>query len=563
MSFAIGENVGPYRILEKLGQGGMATVFKAYHAALDRYVAMKVLHPAFMQDPNFIARFEREAKVVARLEHPHIVPIYDYAEHNGQPYLVMKYIEGQTLKARLNQRPLSKQEAVEVAEAVGGALGYAHQQGVLHRDIKPSNVLLGKDGSIYLADFGLARIAQAGESTLSKDVMLGTPQYISPEQAQGLKELDEGTDIYSMGVVLYELVVGRVPFNADTPFSIIHDHIYADLPVPSVVNPSVPKNVERLLLKALSKERRDRFESVEQLIRAFHVAVYEGEAAEIPGMDAAETRAATPEVIHQDLQPESVRISAGVGPGAQPKPRRRWPWVLGGIGLTCLCLVGFIIVAGNRNGEAMRTPQDQAPIAEALKKPPVGEAVEDLPSLDNVKDPQAHFERAKRLEGSDRPILAAQAYFKAGELFLNDKRYAEAVESYIRSMELGGLDIERPERAGEDFTEALYFAAAEIPIYAQLERLEKLSPDGFDRSIFLARTELFHGELETARRIITQFVEANPNHPLAMSVLAEVYLRAGEDEKAQSMISMGLENRRALSPWLSEHLNALQLQVNL
>ncbi|MBF8257475.1 MAG: Serine/threonine protein kinase [Anaerolineales bacterium] len=223
MTFAVGENVGPYRIIEQLGQGGMATVHKAYHAALDRYVAIKVLHPAFLQDPNFLKRFQREAKAVARLEHPNIVPVYDFAEHAGQPYLVMKYIEGDTLKARLRSGRLSKEEGLHIVEAAGSALSYAHQRTILHRDIKPSNILISPDGSIYLADFGLARMGEAGESTLSADMMLGTPQYISPEQARGEKNLDAGTDIYSFGVVLYEMVVGRVPFNADTPFSIIHD----------------------------------------------------------------------------------------------------------------------------------------------------------------------------------------------------------------------------------------------------------------------------------------------------------------------------------------------------
>src|ERR1700690_334744 len=218
MSFNVGENVGPYRITEQLGQGGMATVYKAYHAALDRYVALKALHPAFGEDPNFQAPFQREARLVAKLEHPHIVPIYDYAEDEGRPYLVMKYIEGDTLKARLMKGPLSSKEITNVVESVGSALAYAHKQGILHRDIKPSNVLIGTDGQMYLADFGLARIAQAAESTLSSDMIMGTPQYISPEQAMGEKNLDEGTDIYSFGVMLYEMVVGRVPFNADTPF---------------------------------------------------------------------------------------------------------------------------------------------------------------------------------------------------------------------------------------------------------------------------------------------------------------------------------------------------------
>src|SRR5512140_1060798 len=269
MSFNVGENVGPYRIVQQLGQGGMATVYKAFHAALERYVALKVLHPAFGQDSNFQARFQREARLVAKLEHPHIVPIYDYAEHEGRPYLVMKYIEGDTLKARLQKGPLTSAEILNVVESVGSALAYAHKQGILHRDIKPSNVLIGVDGILWLADFGLARIAQAAESTLSSDMIMGTPQYISPEQAMGDKKLDEGTDIYSFGVMLYELVVGQVPFNADTPFSIIHDHIYSPLPMPRAINPKVPEPVERVLLKALAKERSGRYADVDALVNAF------------------------------------------------------------------------------------------------------------------------------------------------------------------------------------------------------------------------------------------------------------------------------------------------------
>jgi len=272
MSFNIGENVGPYRIIEQLGQGGMASVYKAYHASLDRYVALKVLHPAFHQDQTFKARFQREAQVVARLEHPNIVPIYDYSEYESRPFLVMKYIEGDTLKARLNQSPLTSEEIEHVVNSVGSALAYAHKQGILHRDVKPSNVMIAKDGTMYLADFGLARIAETDESTLSSDSIMGTPQYISPEQAMGKKDLDASTDIYSFGVMLYEMVVGQVPFSANTPFSIIHDHIYTPLPLPMKVNPSVPESVQRVLLKALAKDRLDRYTSIEELMSAFKEA---------------------------------------------------------------------------------------------------------------------------------------------------------------------------------------------------------------------------------------------------------------------------------------------------
>ncbi|HIQ01687.1 MAG TPA: serine/threonine protein kinase, partial [Anaerolineales bacterium] len=282
MPFATGENVGPYRIVEKLGQGGMATVFKAYHPALDRYVAIKVLHPAFREDPNFLTRFQREARIVAKLDHPNIVPIYDFSEHRGHPYLVMRFIEGQTLKTRLQDTPISLEEVQRVVEAVGDALAYAHRQGILHRDIKPSNIILAPEGQIYLTDFGLARMADVGESTLSRDMMVGTPQYISPEQAKGETRLDARTDIYSLGVVLYELLVGRVPFQADTPYAVIHNHIFTPLPLPRDLKPELPEPLERMLLKALAKDPDDRFQTVEEMIGAFQAALGPAPAPPLP-----------------------------------------------------------------------------------------------------------------------------------------------------------------------------------------------------------------------------------------------------------------------------------------
>jgi serine/threonine protein kinase len=342
MPFAEGENVGPYRIMEQLGQGGMATVYKAYHAALDRYVALKVLHPAFLEDQTFTARFQREARVVAKLEHPNIVPVYDFAEHETRPYLVMKYIEGEMLKARLSRGALSAVEITQVVDSVGSALAYAHKQGILHRDIKPSNVLISKDGVMYLTDFGLARIAQAGESTLSSDSIMGTPQYISPEQARGDKDLDAGTDIYSFGVMLYEMVVGQVPFNADTPFSIIHDHIYTPLPMPRSINKKVPESVERVLLKALAKERADRYADVPSLVQAFKSA---WESAGVPMQGTALT---LPSVTAKHEKNAQTAQATGAGKTAvarEPKKKRSpWLFVAGGVLLTICCVFAFFAI---------------------------------------------------------------------------------------------------------------------------------------------------------------------------------------------------------------------------
>jgi len=342
MSFNVGENIGPYRIVEQLGQGGMATVYKAYHASLDRYVALKALHPAFNEDKTFASRFQREARVVAKLEHPNIVPVYDYAEHEGRPYLVMKFIEGDTLKARMTEKPLSSDEIKKVLDAVGGALSYAHKQGILHRDIKPSNVMVATDGQIYLADFGLARIAQSGESTMSSDSIMGTPQYISPEQAMGKKDLDAGTDLYSFGVMLYEMVVGQVPFSADTPFAVIHDHIYTPLPLPRSVNPKVPEQVERVLLKSLSKERADRYEDAATMIQAFKDAWSEA-GISMQGSPIKISPARKAEAV--TVAPAQVALKAG-GVETTKKKRPVWIWI-GVAALILFCMAGLVVARNN------------------------------------------------------------------------------------------------------------------------------------------------------------------------------------------------------------------------
>lgn len=314
MPFAIGEQVGPYRIVEQLGHGGMATVYRAYHAQLDRQVAIKMLHAVFKSDPTFSARFQREAQIVARLEHPHIVPVYDYNEYKDEPYLVMKFVEGETLKAHMERAGLPIAEIVRIIGAVASALDYAHGRDILHRDIKPSNVLIENGGAVYLADFGLARIASAGESTLSQDTMLGTPQYISPEQAQGIRDLTAATDIYSLGVVLYELVVGRVPFTADTPFAIVHNHIYAPLPMPSQVNPNVPKSVEMVLLKALAKDPADRYPSAGAMVEAFSAAINPANASQPWAGSFRPSKSPTPPPsasIPNALPPQTVKLQTG------------------------------------------------------------------------------------------------------------------------------------------------------------------------------------------------------------------------------------------------------------
>ncbi|MCC6617221.1 MAG: protein kinase [Anaerolineae bacterium] len=260
--------IGQYRILEHVGQGGMATVYKAYHPRLDRLVAIKMIHRHFLDDANFVARFEREAQIVARLEHPNIVPVYDFAEYDGQPYIVMKFIEGAPLKDALDEGPIPVADALHVMTHVASALDYAHSKGVLHRDIKPSNIMLDMQTTPYLTDFGLARIVTGGATTLSADMLIGTPYYMSPEQGRGEETVDHRADIYSLGIVLYELLTGTVPYRSGTPYAIINQHITEPLKPPRDYNPDIPPAVEAVILRATAKNREDRYNSAGEMLAA-------------------------------------------------------------------------------------------------------------------------------------------------------------------------------------------------------------------------------------------------------------------------------------------------------
>ncbi len=556
MPFRSGENVGPYRMIEQLGQGGMASVFKAYHPALDRFVAIKVLHPAFLEDPNFLARFQREARVVAKLEHPNIVSIYDFAEHAGQPYLVMKFIEGRTLKSVLRTGAIDERERLRIIEAVGEALDYAHREGILHRDIKPSNILLGEDKGIYLADFGLARIAQAGESTLSGDMLLGTPQYISPEQARGEEHLDEGTDIYSLGVVLYEMVVGQVPFNADTPFSIIHDHIYTPLPMPRKVNSGVSEAVERVLLKALAKSREDRYATIGELVSAFRSAV-------------KERGSALPETIaprRESPVTESKRDAEEKAPG-RPS-RRRWLWVAGGVVLACLCLFAFLAVADNLE---KRTEAESATATSlALRTPGFDETAVPTREIDDPRvraartavaedpdNPEAHLQLAESLEAAGFDRLAVPQLRTAAELYLAEGAHVEAAEVMIRAFDLAGGFQRVDPRLRAMMTEALFLSASSPADAAPLIEAVRAEYPGWEAlpSIML-RMDIYDGQLLEAIPRLEELVSRRPDDVLGHAVLAEAYLLDGRPEQAQAEAEAAREFP-GNPPWLVQHLDGI------
>ncbi len=262
----VGHSLGNYQLVERLGQGGMATVYKAYEPALDRYVAIKVLPQFFARDPNFMNRFRREAKAVAQLNHPSIMPIYSYGEEGDITYIAMQFVPGGTLKQGKGQ-VYGPEEALQLVLPIVRALAYAHGRGIVHRDIKPSNVLISEDGWPILADFGLAKMAEASQQLTGTGVGVGTPMYMSPEQGQGTG-VDHRTDIYSLGIMLYEMLTGDVPFRADTPMAVVIKHMTAPLPMPRQANSDIPEALERVILKATAKSPEDRYQTADEMITA-------------------------------------------------------------------------------------------------------------------------------------------------------------------------------------------------------------------------------------------------------------------------------------------------------
>lgn len=570
MSFKVGENIGPYRIIEQLGHGGMATVYKAYHASLDRYVAVKALHQAFNEDATFTARFQREARVVAKLEHSHIVPVYDYSEHESRPYLVMKFIEGDTLKARFQKGALSAQEIEQVADSVGSALGYAHQQGVLHRDIKPSNVLLSNEGIMYLADFGLARIAQAGESTLSSDSIMGTPQYISPEQAMGKKDLDAGTDIYSFGVMLYEMVVGQVPFSADTPFSIIHDHIYTPLPLPRDVNPTVPEPVQRVLLKALAKERTDRFDTVEDLVNAFKSAWTE---AGVPMQGTAITM--RPTSLKQDktkIQGKEPTQKTVTATSPEKKRSFSWVWIASLFILICLS-VGFVALRNGFFRNFLERPTAVVEVTQsvstAIVSTPLPEISPELQAANelvaqNPADPYAHLQLSLALFDEGQAVAATQELTQAANLAgpTNKEFFETAIDeykkreawvltagAYLRLIQAYRSEGEVPEDVIAGSREAVYKATEqkEMPLIVFFDRIDVVNlPLGF---VARGRYALYYGSIDEAKLQLANAEKLKPDMYEIPLLKAEIELKEGNTQTAKDIL-ISLSSDLAAPEWI-------------
>jgi len=520
-----GRTLGKYRLIERLGRGGMADVYRAFQPSLERDVAIKVMHSYLAEDEAFIGRFRREAKAVADLHHPHIVQVFDFDVQDDVYYMVMEYIDGETLKKRLERlnaegRPMPLEEVVRTFSALCDALDYAHEAGRIHRDLKPANIMF-EDDRLVLTDFGLATIVGGSRYTLSGTV-IGTPVYMSPEQGKG-QSGDERSDIYSLGVVLYEMVTGRVPYDADTPLAIILKHVNEPLPMPRLLLPNLPPIVERVILKSMAKDPEDRYQSAGSLAEALQAA-FEGRerpaeaptppvapiSAEVPIPMAVPVAATGPSTTAAVPEPAAVKEKRHRR-GRERKLRRerrqrqgRRFWIhLGAVALlfAVAMVVSFVILPAINKPNPPPPPTPQRPLP-----PDVGPL-----------NPQAilHYEAGTR------------ALFQDWDLEL-------AIHEFTQALEIEPGFAPAYHLRGVAHREAGHWREAQ----ADFDQALALNPSMAE--VYLDRAQLYLYGLDQAEQALsdlTQAINLAPDYVEAYNLRAQVYLWY-LDDSAQALADL-------------------------
>ncbi len=393
VSIPAGSSLGRYRVIEQLGRGGMATVFRCHDPNLDRHVAVKVLPSFDADDPTFLKRFEQEAQTVARLSHPNILQIFDFGEDKGFNYIVTELIAGGDLQDKLKGESLTAKQVIGYMGPLAEALDYAHREGVIHRDLKPANVLLDEQERPILADFGLARMLESASRFTQAQQALGTPEYMAPEQAMGA-DADHRSDLYAFGIMVYQMLIGQTPFHADTPAATLMAHVHSPLPLPTALDPDIDPRTEAILLKSLAKEPNDRFQSATEFMRGLALAAGEtppplsedGGATAVMDMGGAQTEVMDTATAAMDAQtatmdaPATAPATTGAAGGAtrtvgtppapaQPAPKSGGrPPILLYVGIAIVAVIvagaaGFALVflGGGAETEGDVTDIAQAP----------------------------------------------------------------------------------------------------------------------------------------------------------------------------------------------------------
>lgn len=400
----IGHQLGKYTLTQLLGMGGMASVYASYQEAVKRPVAIKVLPPQLALTPGYAERFIREVELAASLEHPHILPIYDYGTDKGMSYIVMRLLTGGALDARIREfnKP-SISEALQVLRQIGDALDYAHRRGIIHRDLKSSNVMFDSEGNAYLADFGIAKALDGNTTGLTgTGQVVGTPSYMSPEQWRG-DNVDSRSDIYAFGVMAYDLLTGRLPFAAPTPHAMMYKHLTEQPPPPALIDPSLPSGVNEILIKALAKDPQTRYSTATEMVQALEKAIKEepNYQTQHTGFLSKSliTKASLPQVVpdalsmggptlqtpstatrpnSQELTPTTIastEANAAVPmaavtqlAGGKAQSDGKWSWVLVGVALLAIfgaALIAIGVLASNTDDDPTPTSDANTSVVEA------------------------------------------------------------------------------------------------------------------------------------------------------------------------------------------------------
>lgn len=336
MSNLIGQSLGRYHILEQLDEGGMAVVYKALDTTLQRHVAVKVILPYREHSDKFLARFKREARVLAKLSHPNILKIFDFGEFDNQPFLVMEYIPGGTLRDTLKGKPIPWQKAAQTLVYVARALEAAHAEGIIHRDVKPSNILMANGRDPMLSDFGIAKFIEGSAETTDltgSGVGIGTPDYMAPEQ--GIGKADEQADVYALGVIFYQMITGRLTYEADTPLAVMLKKSKDPLPRPTQYVSNLPSSVENVLTKALACDLKNRYKNMEQFTTALDGLNSKTNILET----ITEVESELPTVDNlENIPPQKDSVN---------RSSKKWyPWAIyaGALSLCCIAIMGSIII---------------------------------------------------------------------------------------------------------------------------------------------------------------------------------------------------------------------------
>jgi Flp pilus assembly protein TadD/tRNA A-37 threonylcarbamoyl transferase component Bud32 len=609
------EKFGKYKIVEEVGRGGFADVYKAVDTTLDRTVALKFLEPRLLREPTFVKRFQREAKLAANLKHPNIVIIHEFAWEASTVYMAMEFLEGRTLKEVIREEgPLPPSRIVKMVGQIASALDYAHERGLVHRDIKPSNIMVGADDQVTVMDFGIAKAAtQTALTTTGK--IFGTPEYMSPEQAEGVEEPDARSDVYSLGVVVYEMFTGEVPFSGTTPLSVMRGHADKPPPLPSEISPAVSPAVEAVLLKALAKKREARYQSAGEMAVALQRAVSGAVVEEVEAPPLVEP----PPPERPRPEPEPVPVP----PPAEPVwPALPWKWVAGG-GAVVVVVAALIIALTGRDEPPIPTPEPPTAtqIAQATTPaptvtptatpmpptdtpvPPTSTPVPPTPTYTALPPPATPVPPTDTPIPTSTPTLTrtptpdpAKDYIAHGNDYLHNDEYQKAIDAYTEAIKLSpdvtafinrGVAYSRLEeydQAISDFTKAIDLdphnttaylnrAASSInsgdydqAIFDSTKIIEELDPDNPDAyfSRGFAYSKL-GGHIDNAIEDYTKVIDLDPNNASAYNHRGLAYQAIGDSEKEiedfREAIDVGIRVEDYVTVQLAcENLEALRIE---